>query len=217
MESIINRIPEVNSSTIGGAAGFMRQMCASASTPSINAKEKARAAAQEKMTPNFDLSKPDDDEIRSSDETEKEDSSGKIQKILLLFNFSNFTNFPEKEDTEKTAQINDRNLITPDIKTDEAPSDADGSRKGSGDSDRLRESTSGSKLRQADDSSEDEYLPLNNVVDWDEWNTTGSYFPPRKRSATMKNGKTAKSGRTSPKLKAKMNKKPTGKSGKGKK
>lgn len=54
------------------------------------------------------------------------------------------------------------------------------------------------------DSSGDEYLPLNNVVNWDEWNKTGTYLAPEKPKAKQQ---MLHKSNSSPKLKAKYSKK----------
>lgn len=58
--------------------------------------------------------------------------------------------------------------------------------------------TARDESREVRESPEDEFLPINNVIDWDEWNCTGSYFPPKKKSAKKRVSSAKKS---SPKLK----------------
>ncbi len=177
----MSKIPEVSNS-VGGAAAVLRSMgvANAASSPSLlaQAREKARVSAQEKMTPNFDLEK----------EQQQQPHEVEPQEDLVEFIADDDQDEEEAWD-ECVRQVKRAKSVSKERKRQLF---LDDDMKDNG------------NVSAVTDDDEDEYLPLNNVVDWDEWNATGTF-------TTTSKSKPPKSRPTSPKLKAKYLRKMTGK------
>jgi len=152
----------------------MRVLSSSVSSPSLVAKQRARLSAREKMTPNLDLDQDREHRLKG-------DVDG-IQTVNTLRILSFTVN-----DEEGYVQ----NLV----------SDGDGGEDGSEDEREIEVvvEDKGAKSRRTNclpqkavishpptpspcvdvihgDDDEEDYLPLNNVVNWDEWDRTGTYL-----------------------------------------
>ena len=158
------------SNSVGSAAAVLRALTASVSTPSLVAREKAKMWAREKMTPNFQI------------ETNTKDTKAEDEKI-------NDEILEDDADSSDSSDDNDPNAATGttlDLKPKSAPN--------------LTTMTHAKKdLNNADENDEEEdYLPLNNIVDWDEWAATGTYLPPKCKRKRTNHGANVKPA--SPKL-----------------